>query len=233
MTQRSVGQLVLGAIVLLAGVVLLLDRLDVLQAGSVWSVFWPLLVIAVGLASLALVPRAWLGPLLVTALGVFWLLGAFDVVHVSAWTYAAPIAIIVLGLSILIASTGRGGDPDSITSLVIFWGADRRTASQTFRSASLTAIFGGIDLDLRAANIAGGRARVDVFTMFGGVDIKVPPTWRVTITGLPVFGGYDDKTTPPAYPDAPVLDVHMVTIFGGAAVKYGKPLTQQYATPGY
>ncbi len=231
MTQRSVGQLVLGAVVLLAGVVLLLDRLDVLQAGNVWAVFVPMLVIAVGLASLALVPRAWPGPVLVTALGAFWLLDAFDVVHVSPWTYALPVAIIVLGVSILLASTGRSADPDRIRSLVFFWGADRRTTSQQFRSASLTAIFGGIDLDLRGAGVVG-RARVDAFALFGGVDIKVPPTWRVVVTGLPVFGGYDDKTTPPPYPEAPVLDVHVVAIFGGASVKYGKPVVQQYAAPG-
>jgi hypothetical protein len=220
MTQRSIGQLVLGTIVILAGVVLLLDRLDVLVAGNVWSVFWPMLVAAFGVAALLVVPRAWLGPVLVTALGVYWLLEVFDVVHVSAGTYLLPIAIIVLGLSIFVASTSRGVDGDRLTVLVFLWGAKRRTVSQRFRSAGLTSIFGSIDLDLRGANIAG-RARVDAFTLFGGADIKVPSTWRVNITGLPLFGGYTDKTNPPPYPDAPVLDVHVVAIFGGVNVKYG------------
>ena len=220
MTQRSIGQLVLGTVVILAGVVLLLDRLDVVSAGSVWSVFWPMLVTAFGVAALLVVPRAWLGPLLVTALGVYWLLEVFDVVDVSAWTYLLPIAIIVLGLSILVASTARGVDADRITVLVFFWGSQRRTFSQHFRSAGLTSIFGGVDLDLRAASIVG-RARVDAFALFGGADLKVPPTWRVTVTGLPVFGGWTDKTNPPFSPDAPQLDVHVVSIFGGVTVKHG------------
>jgi hypothetical protein len=221
MSQRSIGQLVLGTLILLAGVVLLLDRLEVLAAGNVWAVFVPMAVTALGLASFLVVPRAWLGPLLVTALGVAWLLYELDYVRTSAWSYAWPVAIIVLGLSILVASTARNTDADHVSSLVFFWGTDRRVTSQQFKAAALTAIFGGIDLDLRNANIAGS-ARVDVFAMFGGVDVKVPPHWRVNVTGLPVFGGFDDKTNPPAYPDAPVLDVHVVAIFGGASVKYGK-----------
>lgn len=233
MSQRSIGQLVLGLVVLLAGVTLLLDRLDVLQAGNVWSVFWPMLVTALGVAAFLVVPRAWLGPLLVTAAGVYWLLEALDVVRGSVWTYVLPVAIIVLGLSILVASTTKDQTADRITTLVFLWGADRRTTSQQFKSAALTAIFGGVDLDLREANIVG-RARIDAFAMFGGVDVKVPQHWRVNVAGLPVFGGYDDKTNPPANPDAPVLDVHVVAIFGGATVKHGKfvPPVAPYGVPG-
>ncbi|MBN9376522.1 MAG: hypothetical protein J0I40_14280, partial [Cellulomonas sp.] len=74
MSQRSLGQLVLGTVVILAGVVLLLDRLGVVAAGSVWAVFWPLLLATFGLAALLVVPRAWLGPVLLVAFGVYWLL---------------------------------------------------------------------------------------------------------------------------------------------------------------
>lgn len=220
MTQRSIGQLALGTVVLLAGVVLLLDRLDVVSAGTVWSVFWPMLLTAFGLASLLVVPRAWLGPLLVTALGVAWLLGALDVVNVRVGSYLLPVAVIVLGLSILVASTAHGVESARVNVLVFFWGAQRRTFSQQFRSAGLTSLFGGIDLDLRGANIVR-RAHVDVFTLFGGADLKVPPTWRVTVTGLPVLGGWRDTTNPPSQLDAPHLDVHVVSIFGGVTIKHG------------
>ncbi len=230
MNQRSIGQLVLGLVIILAGVVLLLDRLDVLAAGSVWAVFWPMLLTAVGVASVLVVPRAWLGPFLVTALGVYWLLFALEVVRNSAWTYALPIAIIVLGISILVASTTRSGGGDRVTALVFLWGADRSVTSHQFKSAALTAILGGVDLDLRHAGIVG-RARVDAFALLGGIDVKVPYGWRVELTGLPVLGGYDDKTNPPANPDAPVLDVHVVAMLGGVTVKHGK-ITVTQAPPG-
>ena len=225
MTQRSLGQLVLGTVVLLAGAVLLLDRLDVVAAGSVWAAFWPLLLAALGLAALLVVPRAWVGPVLLVAFGAYWLLETLDVVHVGAGTYVLPVAIIVLGLSILVASTTHAEEADRVTSLVLFWGAHRRCVSQRFRSAGLASILGGITLDLRAASFTG-TARVDAFALFGGVDIKVPPTWRVRVTGLPAFGGWTDKTVVPVTPDAPVLDVHVVSVFGGVTVKPG-------SVPGY
>lgn len=232
MPQRPVGQLVLGSVLVLAGVALLLDRLDVLQTASLWEVLVPLAVITVGVAALALVPRAWIGPVLIIALGTFWLLEAFDLVQGSAGTYALPVALAVLGASILLAATGRRSDPDRMRVLVFFWGGERRTTSQEFRSASLTAVFGGIDLDLRAAGIPD-RARIDVFTMFGGVDVKVPPTWQVRLISLSLFGGSEDKTTPPPFPGAPLLDVRTVAIFGGVTVKHGKPLAQAQVPPAF
>lgn len=62
---------------------------------------------------------------------------------------------------------------------------------------------------------------MDALALFGGVDVIVPPGWRVELGGLPVFGGYEDKTSGdgdvPA--DAPVLKVAATAIFGGVDVK--------------
>jgi hypothetical protein len=30
--------------------------------------------------------------------------------------------------------------------------------------------------------------------MFGGVEIRVPEGWSIISRGVPIFGGYDDKT---------------------------------------
>ena len=77
---------------------------------------------------------------------------------------------------------------------------------------------GGIEVDLREADIQG-RADISIFTFWGGVEIKVPPTWRVTVRGLPLLGGWDDKTLEPADPNAPELVVHVTTIMAGAEVR--------------
>ena len=79
---------------------------------------------------------------------------------------------------------------------------------------------GGVELDLREADIEGA-ARIDVFTFWGGVDIKVPRTWEVRTSGLPLLGGWEDKTEPPLG-GGPVLDVRLVTIMGGAEIRHGK-----------
>ena len=219
--RASLGQLLLGLVVVLVGVVLLLERAGAVEIdlGDLLSLLWPLAVVLVGVASLLVVPRAWFGPAAITALGAALLLSRFDVVQVSVWDYLWPVAVILLGVGITFGASARDRQADHVTAFAFWWGAERHLTTRTFRSASLTAIMGGVELDLRQADIEGS-ARIDVFSFWGGVDIKVPRTWDVRVTGLPVLGGWDDKTQP--VPGGPVLDVRVVTVMAGAEVRYGK-----------
>lgn len=207
---------------MLAGVVLLLERTGVVEIdlGTVVGTLWPLLVVLVGVTSLLLVPRAWFGPVAITAAGVVLLLARLDVLDVSVWDYLWPVAVILIGLGITFAAAARSDQEERLTALAFWWGAQRRTRTRRFRSASLTAIMGGVELDLRDADIEGS-ARIDVFAFWGGVEIKVPRTWDVRTSGLPLMGGWENKTEPPVG-GGPVLDVRLVTIMAGADVRHGK-----------
>ncbi len=219
--RRSYGQVLLGVVVVLAGILLLLERTGVVEIdlGAIASTLWPLVVVLVGIVSLALVPRAWFGPAVIATVGVVLLLDRLHVLDVSVWDYLWPVAVILIGLGIALGAA-RSGDERHITALAFWWGAERRTRTQDFRGASLTAIMGGVELDLRDADIQE-RARIDVFTFWGGVDIKVPRGWDVRTTGLPLMGGWENRTErPPA--GAPVLEVRLVTVMAGADVRHGK-----------
>ena len=54
---------------------------------------------------------------------------------------------------------------------------------------------GGIEMDLRPASTATGDAVIDVFVMWGGIEITVPPDWAVVNHILPIMGGVVDKST--------------------------------------
>lgn len=227
MNRRPLPQPLLGVLVVAVGVAALLDELDVVEVslGDLVSTWWPLAVIGVGVAALATVPRAWVGPAAILTVGVLLQLGELGLLDVSLWGLLWPIAIILVGIS-LITRLGPPGTDDAVVSCaVIWWGAERRSTSRAFRGGSLTAVMGGIDLDLRQADIVG-RAEIAVFTLWGGVEIKVPPTWRVTVTGLPVLGGWENKTTSPPDPDAPELVVHVTAIMGGTEVRSGVLLSK-------
>lgn len=89
----------------------------------------------------------------------------------------------------------------------------------------MTAVLGGATLDLSEAHVEPD-ARVEAFALFGGVDVVVPEGCRVQLAGLPVFGGYEDKTRGhgPLDRDAPVLHVDATAIFGGIEVKHASQL---------
>ncbi len=82
----------------------------------------------------------------------------------------------------------------TVDGLVLLGGGRRSSNSADFRGGDLMAVMGGFNVDLRNAKIANGPAVIDVFAFWGGIDIKVPEDWAVTVRGIPLLGGFDDKT---------------------------------------
>ncbi|HEY0215613.1 MAG TPA: DUF5668 domain-containing protein [Cellulomonas sp.] len=223
--RRNVGQAVLGLVLVVGGVTALLDRLGVVDVdwGWVWSHAWPVAIIAVGLITLVSSPRAPVGPLLITGLGVILLISSLGSFDVDVWSLLWPVVVIAIGIAVIsggrrTGSAGAASTDATISAFAFWWGATPRTASQDFRGGSLTAIMGGVEADLRQAWIVG-RAGLSVFTFWGGVEVKVPVGWRVEVSGLPLLGGWDDKTVAPVDPDAPVLHVNAVCVMGGLEIK--------------
>ena len=93
-------------------------------------------------------------------------------------------------------SSGRTGTADTEISEFAMWsGIQRRIASPSFRRGDLTAIMGGIEVDLRQATAAGGEAVIDVFALWGGIEIRVPPDWSVSNQVTAIMGGAEDSSS--------------------------------------
>ncbi|HEX5331758.1 MAG TPA: DUF5668 domain-containing protein [Cellulomonas sp.] len=220
MNQRPLSQVLVGLLIIAVGVSALLVQVGAVDVdlGKLVATWWPLLIVLAGVAALASVPRAWIGPVTVIAVGVLLQLSTLGLITVDLWSIVWPLAIILFGITVLMGLGTRGGEDKTINSAVIWWGSERRTTSHDFRGGSLSAIMGGISADLREADIVD-RAEISVFVFWGGVDIKVPPTWRIRVGGLPLLGGWEDKTSQQPGPDAPELVVHITAIMGGVDIK--------------
>jgi hypothetical protein len=73
-------------------------------------------------------------------------------------------------------------------------------------------------VDLRDARIESGEAVIDTFAFWGGIEIIVPEDWQVACKGLPLMGGFEDKTR--GAPDAKQrLIVKGLAIMGGVEIK--------------
>ncbi len=82
-----------------------------------------------------------------------------------------------------------------VSAMAILSGVNRGNNSRAFRGGDLTAIMGGCDIDLRQAAI-NGDAVIDVFAVWGGIEIRVPEDWSVVFHVTPLLGGVEDKTRP-------------------------------------
>ncbi|MEZ5315858.1 MAG: DUF5668 domain-containing protein [Vicinamibacterales bacterium] len=196
-------QVILGLLVVAFGLTLTAENLGWVDAGDVWR-YWPLALVALGIAKL--LQR---GQRSSQVFGVVLILVGLSISVDRFWAIRIDLSrywpLILVAIGVLIVSRAWQGPhgvsatpatSDSTLSEFAFWSAvKRRVSSAAFRRADLTAIMGGIELDLRPASTSGGEAVIDVFAMWGGIEIIVPPDWDVSNRIVPIMGGADDKST--------------------------------------
>jgi predicted membrane protein len=224
----DLGRLLLGLVVVALGLVFLLDAAGALDADRAIDRWWPLVFVAAGVLTLAERPPAVARGLVLLGAGAVLLLFTTHVLEEDAWKYVWPISLIVVGVVIVWRWPGltvpRGvNEEDVIRSTAVFGGPKLKCTSQQFHGAWLTAVFGGIELDLREALPAAEGASVNATAAFGGIEVLVPKGWRISVRCTPIFGGVEDKTEPagPLPDDAPALHIDAVTVFGGVEIKHG------------
>lgn len=222
-TDRLSTQIFVGLIIIVVGGVLLLHNLGLMDASALFQ--WiPSLFVLLGVWILIRGGfRHWTGPLILIVGGGASQLVALDVISgVSFWQLIGPVILIVIGLSILLNRGREDGQRLTDTSerasvFAFFSGEERRSVSQSFRGADITAVFGGSSLDLREATLADPPATINVFAMFGGGELFVPAGWSLQNDVVALFGGTEDKrvSAPAPVGGAPDVIVTGLVLFGG------------------
>jgi len=219
----SYPRLVFGFLIMVAGVLITLDNLGFLNAGEILR-FWPAALIVVGV--LKLVERGFIGS--GTVGGWLWV---FAGSILMLWTLGLvnpfsllPLVLVVLGGRLVWHTFSpkegrRGRSPEGfVDGVAVLGGNSRSSSSQSFRGGDLNAFMGGVELDLRDAAIAESPAVIDVFVMWGGIEIKVPERWFVDPKVTALLGGFEDKTRGSA--DAGErLVIRGLVLMGGIEIK--------------
>lgn len=233
------AQVVFGLMIVILGVLFTLDNLEVLDARD-YLRYWPAGLVAVGLLKLyhaRSLGQGWVSGLIFIGVGAWMLLNGILYFTIDARA-VLPLLLVGLGGYMVWRGFGgqrrRSGDPSadgqsSFSAFAIMGGVSRRSSSQTFVGADLTAVMGGCEIDLRQASIAPGtEAAIEVFAFWGGIDIKVPDDWTVVTRAMPLMGGVEDKTRAPLGGPVKRLVVRGVVIMGGVSIKNrGDRLEQQ------
>jgi hypothetical protein len=109
------------------------------------------------------------------------------------------------------------GASQVLRAFAILWGTDRRHHG-ALAHVEVSAVMGGCDIDLRDAVPTSDPLVIQVFAMWGGIDIRVPPGWLIQNEAWPILGGIVDTTTPPAVPAHRVI-VRGNAFMGGVEIK--------------
>jgi predicted membrane protein len=206
-------------------------------------VWWPLILIVIGLLHLYHHRRifdfiSWL----LIGLGVIFLLTSNDIIdRHEIWKYW-PILLVILGISIvfnrgrcftpryyykndLIKGAGKEGDEsrasseDRIDESTIFGSISKRITTKSFKGGSISIVFGGAEIDLHSAQLSEEGAVLDISTIFGGVDIRIPESWIVQTRSSAVLGGVDAKYSNTEDNTGKRLVINASAIFGGIDIK--------------
>ncbi len=200
--RRSVVATVWAVALAACGILLILGNLGILHVTG--DIIWPILLIALG-AILLLRPP-----------------------HVSDWRSRLRNAALERRRRRWGAAERPGRNTpfsgNAINEAVVFGSLNRRVDTPQFEGGKLDAVFGSIELDLSGAAISNAerRAEIELNAVFGGIEVTVPPTWKVVMTATAVFGGCDNSTLPPR-PEPGFEPVTLVVsgeaVFGGITIQ--------------
>lgn len=212
----------LGIIIIVIGLGFLLDQANVISFIDILSHWWPLIFIVIGFLQLVTQAQSatLTGPL-------FIMIGA--ILLLNEWTdsqiflYLWPLVIIYIGIIIIFyrPKHNKNVNKDNmLDSISLFSGAEIKSQSNPFQGGNILAVFGGTDIDLRDAVIVDEEITIEITTVFGGVSLKVPDNVQVEVSGIPIFGGFEDKTRHVNKENThqPIIYLKCVSIFGGVEV---------------
>lgn len=233
--HRQRGRVVFGAFIIVVGLFALLDNLHLFDSHLVQP-FWPLVFVAMGALKMSQGrhPNHLLfgGALVVVGAGMtLQNLGLLHFQFRDLW----PVALILVGLNVATKGygyrmkgsvrgrIGRRGQRDErfehgarIDASAMMSGIVLKNDSQEFVGGEINAMMGAVEIDLRQAAIAT-EAVLHLSIVMGGVEIKVPRDWSVSVNGSPMLGGIEDKTVPPMTPGKRLI-IEGSVIMGGVEI---------------
>lgn len=220
MKHNIVIRAYLGLAAVAIGSLLLLRNLHVISFdywGELWGGFLSFLLILVG--CIILVKRSrWIWGLLFLSAGATIGLRALHIVDVNFWQIVWPILFIAVGSAVLFSLVKDGKiSKTKAKHMAAAWSGQSEKVEGKYTGGTVSSVFGGVDLDLRQADIKDG-AVIEVFVLFGGVDIIVPNDVVVKNEATAIFGGIDDKTNPGAKAKK-TLYIRGECFFGGIELK--------------
>ena len=231
--NRQRSRVVFGAFIIVVGLFALLDNLHLFDSHLVQP-FWPLIFVALGALKLAQARRGnhlIVGGALV-ALGAGMTMQNLGLIHFE-WRQLWPVALILVGLNVISKSfhvrgeaallAARRGQHDErfehgsrIDASATMSGIVLKNDSQDFTGGEINAVMGSVEIDLRQAAIAT-EAVLHLSIIMGGVEIKVPRDWSISVNGSPMLGGIEDKTVPPMTPGKRLV-IEGSVIMGGVEI---------------
>lgn len=229
MKHKKMTNTVWGIILIAVGVLAALKAFNIVSFNLFFDGWWTLFIIVpctVGIFT----EKDKTGNIIGILIGVALLLACQDVVPFDIlWKLLLPAAIVVAGCKLLFKGWKKGSvehkipkitveGKDKRSTCAIFTGADLHPIGEEFKGAELTAVFGGVDCDLRDAVIENDCV-IEATAIFGGIDILLPSYVNVEVESTAIFGGVSTENKENSAENTVTVYVKGTAMFGGIEIK--------------
>ncbi|RKN47001.1 DUF1707 SHOCT-like domain-containing protein [Streptomyces hoynatensis] len=118
------------------------------------------------------------------------------------------------------AGRGHGLQVANAKNVVaVLSGASRQGRWRVGPKVNAVAVCGGVELDFTEAIFEYQQVVVNATAICGGIEIKVPENVSLRSAGSGIMGGFEVKEQESTQPDAPVVVVQGVAVWGGVDAK--------------
>jgi len=204
------GKVITGILIIAVGVILLLGTLGYNLDIDIWD-FWPLIFVAIGIKIMVTHHGSndVLWGFFVFSIGVLFQLNKLDYIDIDfhdIW----PLILIYIGITIIISggkhrsrfghhrhnqsTENKDTNGDKINISAILGGGEYNYSNKKLKGGKIFAIMGGCEIDLRNSDFEGREMIINIFTLMGGIEMRIPQDWSVSIEGTPILGSISDKT---------------------------------------
>lgn len=219
-----------GVVLVVLGILIGLKLTGIMDFNIFFEGWWTLFIIIPSLVGF-LTEKEKTGNLIGIIIGVVLLLCSQHILsYEKVWKLAVPAILVIIGLSFIFKDTFNKKVSEEIKELnknrsnknehcATFSGTTVNFDSEKFTGTDLTAIFGGIECNLKRAIIEEDVV-INVNSIFGGIDIYVPNDVKVKVKSSAIFGGVsDERKSKEESEDSKTVYINATCVFGGVEIK--------------
>ena len=229
MNKQDANKLI-GLIFVVIGTIAVLNNFDIIPWRLRHYLFqWENILLLVG-AFLIVTDQNRKAGIVILVVGLMLVIDDWLWIDISIWDLW-PLIFVFAGIHLIRRTMQKPGnsepaterdhaDGDRVEDVAVFSGGDRVISTKNFKGGSITAVFGGSNIDLTMSDMQQNSAEIDIFYMFGGSKIRVPKDWQVDLRVTNIFGGMSDKRIISDLNNSSqkVLIIKGMTLFGGAEI---------------
>lgn len=230
--MKNLNNILWGIVLVVIGIILALNALEITDISIFFNGWWTLFIIVPCFINLFDSSKSEkTGNLIGIIIGVLLLLSCQDILDFELiWKLIFPIVLVIIGLSFIFKNTLKGNitnkiqeinkknnNKDSKEYAATFSGQKIDLAKEEFKGCSLSAVFGGIELDLTNAEIKEDVV-INASAIFGGIDIYVPKDVNVKVNSTSIFGGASNKAHNNDKNEVTIY-INTTCLFGGTEIK--------------